>query len=373
MKRMVMAVVLGLLVAGVGWWLVLGVGSGDLLSPLGRRVGIIHRQTDLEVMGFLPTWMMGKTKDYCEEITHLVFLGIEVEADGSLVWDVQSKKIDGTNYRLLAERFKRCGGKNILGIKLFDDEKMLELLANGQAQQRLVYEIREIIKDFDGVNIDFEYMSDPQKVLGEEFVGLVKLFSESDLGEISVDVFANTVIKGSRVGLESLLSVADRLVVMGYDFHRSGSQYAGAVAPIGSPVGERNITEVIRRIVELGLERKKIIMAYPLYGYEWLTVDEVYGSKVEDYVGMWSLRRVDSEKLKIESYEDFKENWDEVSLTPWMSWMEGVGKKRHQVYFENEKSLKLKIDLVKQTGLVGTGFWALGYESDGLLKDIFRN
>ena len=34
----------------------------------------------------------------------------------------------------------------------------------------------------------------------------------------------------------------------------------------------------------------------------------------------------------------------------------------HQAYFENEKSLGVKIEAAKQAQLGGVGYWALGYE-----------
>ena len=101
--------------------------EAELLSPLGRKIGFLTRQNKEEVIGFVPTWMVGKTGDYCEELTQLVFLGIEVEEDGDLVWDVQAKKVYSNEYRNLKNKFRWCGGKNILGIKLFEDKK-LEML-----------------------------------------------------------------------------------------------------------------------------------------------------------------------------------------------------------------------------------------------------
>jgi spore germination protein YaaH len=34
----------------------------------------------------------------------------------------------------------------------------------------------------------------------------------------------------------------------------------------------------------------------------------------------------------------------------------------HSAYFENENSLKIKIDEAKKTKVGGVGYWALGYE-----------
>jgi spore germination protein YaaH len=39
-------------------------------------------------------------------------------------------------------------------------------------------------------------------------------------------------------------------------------------------------------------------------------------------------------------------NWDELSMSPWVSFEEDG--EIHQIYFENERSLKAKIDLVRQ-------------------------
>src|SRR5512145_2373000 len=71
--------------------------KGDLpmITPLGvKLVEKKEEKKEMEMVGFLPTWMVGKTKVYGKELTQLIFLGIEVNANGTLVWDVQSRKIN---------------------------------------------------------------------------------------------------------------------------------------------------------------------------------------------------------------------------------------------------------------------------------------
>jgi len=276
---------------------------------------------------------------------------------------------------------------------LFEDKKLRVLLGSELGRKKLVEQIKAVVETgkFGGVNIDFEFQGDPLGVLGEEFYQLVGEMKAAGVGGISVDVFANTVIKGGQVGLERLLKELDYMVVMAYDFHRPGSQYVGPVAPIRSVAGERSITEVVERVVSLGLDKKKIVMAYPLYGYEWKTETNEFGSRVEEYVGMWSFNRMKNGELGMKNKKDFKENWDELSITPWISWKETVKKSKvesykvggrwkkrtvsytedetHQVYFENEESLRAKIELAKGAQLGGIGFWALGYE--GIGDDIY--
>jgi spore germination protein YaaH len=332
---------------------------------------------------------VGKTQNYGGILDQLIFLGVEVDKEGSLVWDNQSKKIDDDSYLKLKSQVK----KNILGIKLFDSDLIDKLVASGSARQTLINESKAIkqVARFDGINVDFEYMGDPNRVLQDDFISFMDEYKQEVGGEISLDVFANTVIKGDTVQLNKLMGVIDKLIIMAYDFHQTSSDFVGPVAPIGSPVGERNINEVAQKIVEAGLPKNKVIMAYPLYGYQWRTVDQTYGSQVAENWGRMVSYSEAKERMETGVYEkftDFKYNWDEVSLTPWVSFkneetteksVRSYNKKTrryywskvtvpitriYQAYFENIESLRAKMELAKQTQVGGVGFWALGYEGD---------
>ena len=342
----------------IGWFLL---KEEVWLNPLSDKKNFRQTEGKLVTFGFLPTWMVGKTRDYGEELTHLIFLGIESDSEGNLIWDSQSKKINNESYLKLKKNIRKNGGRNILGVKLFDDKSLEELLKNAESRNNLVRQIKQVVDEngFDGVNIDFEFQNDPMAVLGDNFGMFLEEINKSKLGEISVDVFANTVIKGDGDKLKSFVEKMDYLVVMAYDFNRPGVDYTGAVAPIGSEIGERNIGEVVEKYLSLGLDKKKIILAYPLYGYEWKTTTKDFRAKIKrGWYQMASWKRT-KELIK---EKDLMVNWDELSMSPWINFEEnGVN---HQIYFENEKSLKAKIDLVKQNQFGGYGFWALGYEGE---------
>jgi spore germination protein YaaH len=377
-----------LVVAGI-ILVVLGKGKTiDLLNPLSlvqKGSNVIKKPI---VVGFLPTWNVGKTQTYREEISQMVFLGVQVSEDGSLIWDLQSKKLNSDDYINLKNNISGTGGKNILGIKLFDDRGIEALIASDGAKTRLYSEVKDVVTagNFDGVNVDFEYMSNPIRILDDDFLTFLDGAGMSGWKDISIDVFANTIVKGDKAGLDKLLSKVNLAIVMAYDFHRPGSDFAGAVAPIEAAAGERSISEITQKIVDDGLDKQKIIMAYPLYGYEWETETNLinsatraagYGATVfyKDGVGYTGT------------------NWDELAQSPWVAWQEKaqrsrvvtqkVGKKYkkvtqyytvdqwHEAYFENEQSLGIKMEATKQAQLGGVGFWALGYEGSGdLIKRI---
>jgi len=355
MKRIGKYLIGGLIFAVLGV-LVWTRGKGELVNPLGRETGRNSLANEYRVVGFLPIWMVGKTMDYCDQLTDMVFLGVEVDEEGRLIEDGAWKKLKGEGYGEIKERFGECGGRNILGVKLFDDNKIEVFINSAEARGNFIRELGKVVEEdgFDGVNIDFEYQGDPTAVLGDEFIGFMKELKETDLGELSIDVFANTILRGPVSQISVLVEVVDYIIVMAYDFHRPGMDFAGPVSPIRSVVGERNVWEVVERVVATDLPKKKMVMAFPLYGYEWKTETVDFGAKVKR--GWWAL----ASYKRMKEFSVGEAEWDEKSMTPWLVY-EDEGETK-QIYYENLESLKRKFSLVKSSQWGGIGFWALGYE-----------
>ncbi len=368
MKRKMYFVGLGLLILGIGGCFLYRKGADlEFFNPLG--LGIVEdERKEMRVVGFLPPWNINKTKINTKVLDELIFLGIEADEDGRLVWELQSKKINNLNYIEMKEEMKRAGKKNIVGIKLFDDDKLTTLFENKESVNNLVREIEAVVLagNFDGVNIDFEYQGDPLAILNDNFFGFLELLREVGVGEIGVDVFCNTVIKGGVEELNRLWQASDYVLIMAYDFTRPGMDYAGPVAPIKAPVGKRSVMETINRAVDLGLDMSKLVAAYPLYGYEWKTETEEFGSRVID--GWYQTASLGRVKELLKENKEIIRNWDELSMTPWLVWKED-GDVR-QIYYDDETSLKEKIKLAVETNLGGIGFWALGYEGNSKVWEM---
>lgn len=351
------------LLIGVGIW---GFKNRNWLNPRLDKELIRENGQDLEIIGFLPSWMVGKTRLYGNELDKLIFLGVEVNKEGDLIWDYQGEKINDKEFLKQKEEIEKYGGKNILGIKLFKDEDLEVLLNDEKAVNNLVNQVKKVVRknDFDGVNIDFEYQNDPRSILDQEFFDFLEKVNESEWGEISVDVFVNTIKKGEIEELKRLVEKVDSVIIMAYDFHRPGSDFTGPVSPIRAPMGERSILEIVKKMTDIELDKNKIVLAYPLYGYEWKSESEEFGSKVKDgWSQMLSWQR--SEELIEE--KDLEEKWDELSMSPWSVFKEE--EEIHQIYYENERSLEIKVKLTRDNKFKGVAFWALGYEGKDNIFD----
>lgn len=373
-----------------GWF-----GELLILNPLSGGQPELVGKEKYEVTGFLPPWMIDKINLHPKQLDQLIFLGIGVEENGDLIWDFQAKKINSEKYLTMKKEMRENGKKNIVGIKLFDDEKLSVLLKSKEGRRNLVEQIKAVVLSggFDGVNVDFEYQKNVLAVLEIDFLSFLDELRMAKVGEIGVDVFCNTIVKGSVEQISDLLEKIDWLIIMAYDFHRPGVDYVGSVSPIRAEIGKRSIWEVMSKLTELDLNRKKILIAYPLYGYEWKTRTEKLNSEViRGWYQMASYRRIkemiydrtywqagsgfkiyDLRKNDCDDFKGLSDNemklcFDELSLTPWLVFRENG--EIHQIYYDDLRSLMIKFNLIKEMGFGGIGFWALGYE--GKTSEIWQ-
>lgn len=339
MKKWLIGSFLLLIVVIFGYFLINR--NGEILSPLGHVINITNNKS-YKVMAFLPNWSVGKYTKMPEGLDEVVY------------WDDGAEKAN-----------IKYSGRKVLGIvKIVNDEKV----DYEKEYIDVLEKINNSGKKWQGINLDYEFNGDPTEVLGDDFLNFLEKLKKSLNMEIGIDIFVNTINKGSKEKLDRLFNIVDEVVIMAYDFHRPGMDISGPIAPISAPVGERSILEVVQRIVYLELPRNKIVMAFPLYGYEWKTYSADYRAQIKrGWYQVASIKRV-NELIKTKGYEV---KWDEEAASPWISYVENS--QIYQIYFENIKSLKIKIDLVEQNGFKGVGFWALGYEGDSGLFKLLTN
>lgn len=196
----------------------------------------------------------------------------------------------------------------------------------------------------------------PTAILDESYFSFLSVLRSRIGGELSVDVFGNTLYKGDAGKLKKLFEKTDRVVFMAYDFYDSG--LAGPVAPLAGKAGV-DLENIFERVNQLPVDKGRLVVALPLYGYEWRTKTTDFGSILHPR----SVRMLAS----LGRMEDFlKNNWkikvnyDEVTDTPWLVYK--LGSQIRQIYFENERSLMAKIGRVEKYGYGGVAWWALGYE-----------
>lgn len=134
----------------------------------------------------------------------------------------------------------------------------------------------------------------------------------------------------------------DFVVLMTYEWGYSGGP-ARAVSPI-------NEVEKVVRYATSVIPAEKIFLGQNLYGYNW-TLPFVEGTTATAISPQEAIRIARQYNVAIQ--------FDELAQAPHFDYYDEDGK-RHQVWFEDARSIQSKFNLIKQYGLRGISYWKLG-------------
>lgn len=226
-------------------------------------------------------------------------------------------------------------------------------------KEKLAKEIGQAIRDYDldGVNIDLENLTGADRDEYLEFTKLVKKHLPEGK-ELSVAVAANP--NGLKVGwhgsydYEKLGEYADFIVIMAYDESYYGSE-PGAIASYSF------VEKSIRYALD-NVPREKIILGIPLYGRYWRENDTVGGrgihlTSVKDIIEEYDgIIEFDQEKMSPKATFTITED------KPFYVFGNELKSGKYEMWYEDKRSIKSKLQLAEKYDIRGTATWSLGQE-----------
>ncbi len=251
-------------------------------------------------------------------------------------------------------------------------EESYELLSHTTNRENLINQlIAEALKTgLDGINVDFEKISTE---CGEHFIQFVRELSVKCRQNgiiLSVD---NYVPRGynQHYNLEEQGTVADYVIIMGYDEHYAGSYESGPVASLDYV--KSGIEEALKVV-----PKEKLINAVPFYTRLWKEVPKTEGelaaeegTEAAEYAvkvtsvayGMRAAEQViataGAQIVKDEATGHNYAQWEADGAT-------------YKIWLEDEEALEAKLKLMKEYELAGTAAWRLGYEKSDTWELILK-
>src|SRR5699024_1405560 len=128
--------------------------------------------------------------------------------------------------------------------------------------------------------------------------------------------------------------IADYVVLMTYEW---GYSYGPPLAV--SPIDK------VRGVVDFALSAmpaEKILLGQNLYGYDWTLPYEQGGGPAEAVSPQQAIRLAWEQSVAIE--------YDQQAQAPFFHYTDGQGN-RHEVWFEDARSIQAKFDMIKELGL----------------------
>ncbi len=246
---------------------------------------------------------------------------------------------------------------------LFDANLAHKVLANPQTRSTFVNNLVNLTlnEKWDGIAVDIEKTPPGDRNNYSAFLDELHKGLQAKDKVLNVSIPAKFIDYPSDLwsGAYDYAAIgknSDQVVLMTYDEHGLGTTQG----PIASHAW---VNKVIAYAVSK-ISKEKIVMGLPVYSFDW-------GSNkptMPDYLSFaQSMDRAKKHGVDV--------GFDEENKVPHFTYTaNGV---RHEVYFENSKSLQPKMEYAKEHKLHGVAIWRLGMEDpviwDSLIKTYGTN
>ncbi len=328
------------------------------------------------IYGFLPYWNIDKVT-LQDELTHLGYFSLTLDGNGKFIESYDDGELDMGLRRLNSETFLDIGNTLIdknkhveIVVSQFNHGDIVAFLGSKQAQENFYVSLDNVLLAYpiNGVNIDIETSGETNETLRKNMTSFIKdlrehLQKKYSHVQLSIDMYAGAAENMQIWDVKEIAPYVDYIIVMAYDFHRSSSQKAGPVAPLFGDTA--NWEESINLYFQSFLQqapREKIVLGIPFYGYEWQTTSRDAKSHTFPDTGATASYSRVLELLERKDELKVQEHWNEMALSPYISYVEDG--EIYVVYYENSRSISYKLDYVNQLDLGGIAIWALGYEGE---------
>ena len=315
-----------------------------------------------EVYGYVPYWEMdaGIAEHLAKtDLTTLALFSVTHKKNGALATGERGyKRIHGAvGRRLIAEAHER-GVRTELVYTSFGRAKNDAFFTTPEAQDRTIGELVELAGELglNGINVDVELLAPEHVIAYGEFVERLRSALRAAHGDAEVSVATAANVRGAAMALAATAAGADRIFLMGYDYHWAGSE-PGASAPLDRRDGnEKDLVWSLDLYRDAGVPAERTILGLPLYGMSWPVVGPQLGAARNGRGSVW----IPSENLAVLGNATLTPVYDPIEGVEHLAIPDGDG--WQAVYFDSPASLTPKLVLADDRGLAGAGFWAVGYE-----------
>ncbi len=338
-----------------------------------------------EVVGFLPYWLLSKAQtDYSKYITQLSYFSLTVSPDGTIEQYTAPGESEPGYLALKrgkADPFLNSAKANGVNLSLTvfngNDDQIGQILSDPTKNaDNLVGSVAPIMQQygFTDLNLDIEQVSDASPSARANFVNFTKEVKNQlvarKLGTLTLDMTAISFVKDTNLSdPKALAQIADKIILMAYDYHYSGSYVTGPVAPGegAGVVSEFDTESAVEKALEI-MPASKLILGIPLYGYEWETINDTPRSAVIPHTGLIiSNQRAEN---FLASCATCSAQFDDTDKEVHVIYKDQETGTYHQIFYPDGQSTGYKVSLANNNSLGGIAVWALGYEGQTILGPL---
>ncbi len=292
-----------------------------------------------EAAAFTEVWgyvMEGNENEFKRgfPITDVGYFSATINMYGELSSVPKRKKIPSW-YKGRVHLVTSCDGRTLSHFVMSTDFPLRE---------KLIEDLIRAAKDYDGLQIDYEYIPARDRINFLTFLEEVrKRLPKNKIFSIAVPARMRT-ISDDIYPYPKIEKLVDRVIIMAYDEHWSTSA-PGSIASI-------EWCKKIASYAKTVIPKEKLVMGLPSYGRSWGRT----WNRAFYYSGIMRIWR-----------ENGKPEIKRDNAIPHFSFTVPLSV---TVYYEDDYSMLYRSRMYEDMGIEKIGFWRIGFEDEGFWKNI---
>ncbi len=323
-----------------------------VISKNEQQTQIIPQDQAKEYM-FVPYWSFTKSIEGNSDA--YIYFGVGINNIGIDQQDVGYKNI---------KKFTQLAPKNkekILVVRMLDKNINAAILKDEALQRKIASETARLAaqNDFSAVLLDYETSAFGFDSTTNSITSFYQLFSQQVKAKgqkFFVTVYGDTYFRARPYDIKKISDISDKVFVMAYDFSKSRGNPGPNFPFSGKEIYGYDFAEMIDDF-QKDVDNKKLIIVLGYFGYDWHIDKE--GNALASGVPLSTNEIVKEFLTSCEQKNCIFERSLEGS-EPYVKYADSEGVD-HVVWFEDEKSVTKKKELLKSKGILETGAWAYSY------------
>lgn len=258
--------------------------------------------------------------------------------------------------------------ESVLVLRMLDENDIHTVLDSENLQNKIIDDLIDLAQEnqFQGIALDLEISTlFPESVEGKISQFALRLFNSAKKVKLktSLIVYGDAFYRKRPYDLVVLAAQVDEVAVMAYDYHKSRGEPGPNFPFLGKEKYGYDFQTMVGDFIKV-VPKQKLTIIFGMFGYEW-SVDEK--KKPVMPAKSLSLNEIKTKFLEKCEWQDCVIKRDELSGETEINYITSQLKDDfaylyyHIVWFEDEQSVKIKSDWLKQQGITNVAFWAYGY------------
>lgn len=251
--------------------------------------------------------------------------------------------------------------RSLLTLRMLNATDNRIILEDPAKQTQLIQETLDLVQNhsFDGIVLDFEHSVLPTKDVTDQITSFIQQFSQGARENnqfFGITLYGDTYYRARPYDVARLAPHVDMMYIMAYDLHKPFGEPGPNFPRTAGTIYGYSLDDMLTDFGK-DVPHKKLAILFGFYGYDWSVDDQ---NRPATGAIARPLTQIQDRFYPTCIYKSCTIYHDPISSETRITYTDTTQQK-HVLWYEDQRSIRNKIKLVRSFGVGNIGYWVYGY------------